>query len=173
MSMKKPLLFLMFIFCCVKLHAQSDDVWEKVNSISIYNRNTTVSDSDKLYYKLNTESLTAKLSKTTQKSLTDNLTEITIPNSKGVLERFQVSESSNFDPELQAKYPEIRAYSGSGLDDKTAKIHFSVAPIGVQTMVLRSDNSSEFIEQNPENKSEYVLFRSKNKDTSKSPKLLI
>lgn len=156
--MKKPLLFLMFIFCCVKLHAQSDDLWQKVNLTS--NKNTITVDSDKLYYRLNTESLKAKLSKTSQKSLDEGTAEITIPNTNGVLERFQVSESSNFDPELQAKYPEIRAYQGSSLDDKSARIHFSVSPKGIQTMVLRGNKKTEFIEQNPENSEQYVLFSS-------------
>lgn len=156
--MKKPLLFLMFIFCCVKLHAQSDDLWQKVNLTS--NKNTVTVDSDKLYYRLNTESLKAKLSKTSQKSLDEGTAEITIPNTNGVLERFQVSESSNFDPELQAKYPEIRAYQGSSLDDKSARIHLSVSPKGIQTMVLRGNKKTEFIEQNPENSEQYVLFSS-------------
>ncbi|ABQ03832.1 zinc-dependent metalloprotease [Flavobacterium johnsoniae] len=156
--MKKLLLFLMFIFCCVKLHAQSDDLWQKVSLTS--NKNTITVDSDKLYYRLNTESLKAKLSKTSQKSLDEGIAEITIPNTNGVLERFQVSESSNFDPELQAKYPEIRAYQGSSLDDKSARIHLSVSPKGIQTMVLRGNKKTEFIEQNPENREQYVLFSS-------------
>lgn len=162
--MKKQLLFLMFIFGWINIHAQTNVLWEKVNSVSA-KKTESLSNQDKLYYKLNESLLTQKIAASTSKSATS---EITIPNADGVLERFVVWESSNFDPELQAKYPEIRAYEGTGLDDKTAKIHFSVAPIGVQTMVLRTDKASEFIEQNPEDKSEYVLFTSKNKDTSKS-----
>lgn len=163
--MKKQLLFLILIFCCVNIHAQTNLLWEKVNSVSAKKIENS-SNKEKLYYKLNERLLTQKIASSTSKSATS---EITIPNADGVLERFMVWESSNFDPELQAKYPEIRAYEGTGLDDKTAKIHFSVAPIGVQTMVLRSDKASEFIEQNPENKSEYVLFTSKYRDISKSP----
>lgn len=162
--MKKQLLFLIFIFCCINVHAQKNALWEKINSVSV-KKTESLSNQDKLYYKLNESLLTQKIAASTSKSATS---EITIPNADGVLERFMVWESSNFDPELQAKYPEIRAYEGTGLDDKTAKIHFSVAPIGVQTMVLRTDKASEFIEQNPENKSEYVLFTSKRMDTSKS-----
>ncbi|MCI9844372.1 reprolysin-like metallopeptidase [Flavobacterium pectinovorum] len=164
--MKKQLLILLFIFCCIAAHAQTNVLWEKVNSVSAKKTGSN-QDQDKLYYKLNKNLLIQKVTASgkTSKIATS---EITIPNAEGVLERFMVWESSNFEPELQAKYPEIRAYEGTGLDDKTAKIHFSVAPIGVQTMVLRSDKASEFIEQNPENKSEYVLFTSKNKDTSKS-----
>jgi subtilisin-like proprotein convertase family protein len=160
--MKKQLLFLFVILCCVKLHAQNDVLWQKVNSASVLNKRANANDSGNLYYKLNTDFLVAKLSSTTSKTAKSSTTEITIPNSEGVLERFTVWESSNFEPELQAKYPEIRAYEGKGLDDKTAKIHFSVAPIGLQTMVLRADKPTEFIEQNPDDKSEYVVFISKN-----------
>lgn len=164
--MKKQLLVLLFIFCCIAAHAQTNVIWEKVNSVSA-KKAGNVSGQDKLYYKLNEELFTQKIT-ASGKTSKSAASEITIPNAEGVLERFMVWESSNFDPELQAKYPEIRAYIGTGLDDKTAKIHFSVAPIGIQTMVLRSDKAYEFIEQNPENKSEYVLFTSHNKNTSKS-----
>ncbi|KUJ61461.1 propanediol utilization protein [Flavobacteriaceae bacterium CRH] len=158
--MSKQLLFLLFIFCCVQVNAQNDDLWQK-SSGSVLNKSVNLSGQDKLYYKLNADFLKAKLSSTTNKSSKSNTAEITIPNSDGVLERFTVWEHSNFDPELQAKYPEIRSYEGKGLDDKSAKIHFSVSPIGTQTMVLRADKPSEFIEQNPDDKSEYVLFTSK------------
>ncbi len=168
--MKKQLLYFLIIFSFVQLHAQSDDLWQKVNSASVSGKKASVSDSENLYYKLNTESLTAKLAKTTQKSSLSSNAEITIPNAKGVLERFQVWESSNFDPELQAKYPEIRAYEGSGLDDKSAKIHFSLSPRGLQTMLFRADKATEFIEQNPDNKAEYVLFSSK--DAASKTKLI-
>lgn len=159
--MKKHLLYFLIIFSFAKIHAQSDDLWQKVNSVSVSGKKASISDSEKLYYKLNTEFLTAKLAKTTEKSSLSTNVEITIPNAKGVLEKFQVWESSNFDPELQAKYPEIRAYEGSGLDDKSAKIHFSLSPRGIQTMLFRADKATEFIEQNPDNKEEYVLFSSK------------
>lgn len=168
--MKKQLLYFLIIFSFVQLHAQNDDLWQKVNSVSVSGKKASVTDSDKLYYKLNTEFLTAKLAKTTQKSSLSSNAEITIPNAKGVLERFQVWESSNFDPELQAKYPEIRAYEGSGLDDKSAKIHFSLSPRGLQTMLFRADKATEFIEQNPDNKAEYVLFSSK--DAASKAKLV-
>lgn len=157
--MKEKLLFLFLFFCCATIHAQSDDLWQKVSPSSA-SKKINSSDSETLYYKLNVDFLKAKLSATTNKSTITS--EITIPNSKGILEKFTVWESSNFEPELQAKYPEIRAYEGSGLDDKSARIYFSVAPIGMQTMVFRANKPSEYIEQNPNDKSGYVLFTSRN-----------
>ena len=155
--MKKNLLFLFVIFFCANTYAQNDDLWQRVTSGSLSKR-ANISDSQRNYYKLNTDFLKSKLSALGDRTSKKSTAQITIPNSSGVLERFTVWESSNFEPELQAKYPEIRAYEGNGLDDTTAKIHFSIAPIGVQTMVFRADKPSEYIEQNEDDKSEYVLF---------------
>lgn len=160
LSMKKQLLLLCLIFCCVKIHAQNDDLWQRSNSGLALNKKVNSSDLGKLYYKLNSDFLKSKLAATTGKTSKESTSEITVPNSNGVLERFKVWESSNFEPELQAKYPEIRAYEGSGLDDKSAKIHFSVSPIGLQTMVFRADKATEFIEENPDDKTQYVLSTS-------------
>lgn len=164
--MNKQLLFLLLIFCCVQIHAQNDNLWQR-SSGSISGKRIISDDSNKLYFKLNSDFLKAKLSSTTNKNSNNTTSEITIPNSEGVLEKFSVWESSNFEPELQAKYPEIRSYEGYGLDDKSAKIHFSVSPIGTQTMVIRADKATEFIEQNPDDKSEYVLFTSNKTAKSK------
>jgi hypothetical protein len=49
-----------------------------------------------------------------------------------VLEKFLVWESSNFEPELQAKYPDIRAYA-VGITDPTASLNFSLSSQGMQT----------------------------------------
>jgi hypothetical protein len=59
---------------------------------------------------------------------------------------FLVWESSNFEPELQAKYPDIRAYAGVGITDPTASLNFSLSSQGMQTMILRAESGSEFIE---------------------------
>lgn len=88
---------------------------------------------------------------------------VAIPNSAGKIEQFNVVESSNFAPELQAQYPEIRAYSGTGITDPTATISFSVSPRGVQTMILRENDGSEFIDPYDRNQSIYVVTTSKSR----------
>ncbi|PWB21881.1 reprolysin-like metallopeptidase [Flavobacterium sp. HTF] len=158
--MKKQLLFVLIIFCCININAQTGALWQKVSSSSVLNKKVNDQDQGNLYFKLNSDFLKSKLSAVTDKSK-NNTSEISFPNSNGVLERFNVWESSNFDPELQAKYPDIRAYEGVGVDDKSAKIHFSVSPAGLQSMVLRVNKNPEFIESNPDDKSQYVVFGSK------------
>lgn len=163
--MKKQLLYIFLIFCFANVKAQ-DVLWQKVASSSLL-RKADGASSNKLYYKLNADLLGSKLSLALNKTAKSTTSEITIPNTDGNLERFSVWESSNFDPELQAKYPEIRSYEGRGVDDKNAKIYFSVAPIGMQTMVFRTAKPTEYIEQNPDNKSEYILFKAEDNAASK------
>ncbi len=43
---------------------------------------------------------------------------ISLPNADGRIEEFELFEASNFDPELQAKYPDIRSFSGRGVTDR-------------------------------------------------------
>ncbi len=95
--------------------------------------------------------------------------EIEIPNAKGKLEKFLVFESSNFEPELQAKYPDIRAYSGTGITDKKASLNFSLSPKGIQTMILRGGSGSEFIEPYTKDGKVYVLFEAKVRDKGTLP----
>lgn len=93
---------------------------------------------------------------------------ITVPNAEGVLERFQMFEATNFAPELQAKYPEIRSYVGKGLDDKNAQLRLSISPLGVQTMIFRADRRSEFIEPYSANGKVYAVYTS-NRNKGKLP----
>lgn len=85
---------------------------------------------------------------------------ITIPNAKGQMETFEVWEASNFAPELQAKFPEIRSYVGIGKDDPQAYLRFSLSQNGIQTMTLRG-GKSEFIEPYTADYSRYIVFDSK------------
>ncbi|PKB16490.1 reprolysin-like metallopeptidase [Flavobacterium sp. 5] len=94
---------------------------------------------------------------------------VAIPNSDGKIEQFLVVESSNFVPELQAQFPDIRSYSGTGITDSNASINLSISPDGVQTMVLRGDSGSEFIDPLPDNKSIYAVSTSKSRNKGDLP----
>lgn len=89
---------------------------------------------------------------------------ISIPNLNGELERFQMFEFSNFAPQLQAQYPEIRSYVGQGIEDKTAVLRLSSDPRGFQGMILRANNESEFFEPYSTDGSVYAFYDSERKN---------
>lgn len=92
-----------------------------------------------------------------------NAVTVMIPTSEGKMEQFNVSEYSNFDAELQAQFPEIRAYAGNSVDNPSNSIHFSMSPKGIRTMMLRADRSTEFIETYNTAGTVYILFTSADK----------
>jgi hypothetical protein len=97
-------------------------------------------------------------------TITDNQarrsTVISLPNANGSLEQFEVYEASNFEPALQARFPEIRAFSGRGITDRAAMLKLSISPQGIQTMVFRADGPNEYIEPYSQDHTVYAVFKS-------------
>ena len=85
---------------------------------------------------------------------------ITLPNAAGALEQFEVYEATNFEPALQAKFPEIRAFSGRSITDKFATIKLSISPQGIQSMVFRTGRANEFIEPFSQDHTVYSVYSS-------------
>ncbi|MDZ4796413.1 MAG: zinc-dependent metalloprotease family protein [Bacteroidota bacterium] len=88
-------------------------------------------------------------------------TRISLPNAAGTIEVFEIFEASNFVPELQARFPQIRAFSGRGITDKGATLKLSYAPNWVQTMVFRANGeANEYIEPYSQDGKAVAVFKS-------------
>jgi hypothetical protein len=85
---------------------------------------------------------------------------IVVPNANGGTERFQMFEFSNFAPELQAQFPNIRSYIGIGIDDKNAQIRMSLDESGIQAMIFRTGKRNEFIEPYSADGNVYAVYES-------------
>ena len=170
--MKKLLLLFFVALSFAQIDAQENSPWKKVSleSAKRLYRTSKINYSDsQQFYQLDSNQFKLSLIKANNRF--SGLLGVTIemPTIDGKLEKFSVWENSNLAPELQAKYPSIRSYVGRSLTDKRTTINFSVSPRGIQTMVLRGDNSSEFIEPATKDNAVYVLFDSKNRVSGKLP----
>ena len=170
--MKKFLLLVVFILCLNFSFSQRNNSWKlfennkAVTSEKI--RKTPYSVNQKLL-EFNAVQFKQSLATVSQRSSGQAGTIIQFPNSNGELEKFKVWESSNFEPALQAQFPEIRAYIGKGITDPSAVLNFSVSPRGIQTMVFRADKGTEFIEPYTKDNSVYVIFDSATRIAGKLP----
>lgn len=100
--------------------------------------------------------LSAPLERTSQARSSPLL--IMMPTPEGTFVRFAVVESPVMAPELAAQFPDIRTFSGQGLDDPAATIRLDVGPAGFHAMVL-SPNGDYFID--PHNRFDtghYVVY---------------
>lgn len=163
--MKKNLLYLLIVLFAINVNAQKSSFWKSVSleetskvSRNIEHKNT---EGEK-YYTLNTLELKQSLINVSNVHSKSAGTIVSLPNLNGELEQYEIWENSNFDPILQAQYPDIRAYSGKGITDKSASINFSLAPIGIQTAVFRTGKDTEFIESYDKEATVYAIFSSKN-----------
>jgi subtilisin-like proprotein convertase family protein len=171
-KMKKLLLILTIALPIAQLSAQSNAIWKKVAPENVEHlqtiRATSYSERQELF-QVNVSQLKNALANAADKFSGQAGVAIDFPNSEGQLERFLVWENSNFATELQAQYPEIRAYIGKSTLDKSATINFSLSPDGLQTMVLRANAGSEFIEPYTTDHTVYVLFDSQTRTTARLP----
>jgi Metallo-peptidase family M12B Reprolysin-like/Secretion system C-terminal sorting domain/Bacterial pre-peptidase C-terminal domain/Fibronectin type III domain len=145
--------------------SQSDKFWS-ANSAS---RSNIVTDkavarlsfpTEFKLFTLNASALKQELFTVVGRNATKHSTTISLPNADGMLEQFEVFEASNFEPALQAQFPNIRAYSGRGITDKSATLKLSISPSGIQTMVFRANNENEFIEPYSNDHTIYAAFTS-------------
>jgi len=172
LAMKKNILYIFILVWCSSIQAQNQIPWKRIDqgSSPSFDNKTNGSGSNKqVLFRLDQEMFMQSLATVSSKTQKERRVEINIPNISGAMEKFLVWESSNLEPELQAKYPDIRAYSGIGLTDTKSTINFSLSPEGIQTMVLRGDSGSEFIEASSNDKNSYVVFSSKNKNVGSLP----
>jgi subtilisin-like proprotein convertase family protein len=160
--MKRYFLFLILIFSFSLVQAQNVSPWKRISraQISLTERaNIRENQENLVLFELDASSLKQSLQPLQNSAIVSEI-EIEIPNKKGELEKFKIHEFSNFEPALQAQFPDIRSYAGVGLTDKNASVYFSMSSKGIQTMVLRSDTTTEFIERFSDSQDIYELFDS-------------
>jgi subtilisin-like proprotein convertase family protein len=173
--MKKSLLItLLFAFSATLLFSQTDNPWSENNIARVNNiatdkavKRQTFPKEFKLF-NLNAELIKQGLFSIISNQSSKKSTVITLPNADGKFEQFEVFEASNFEPALQARFPEIRAFAGKGITDKSATLKLSISPQGIQTMIFRTDMANEFIEPYSKDHAVYAVFKS-NREKGKLP----
>ena len=146
--MKNLLLMLILFISSVFINAQQN-VWTDVSEAQITQVGERYIIPD--HYRtlrLNLGEVKSILQSAPMEFTADVLEEKTIillPMPDGTFQKFKFWESPTMSPELQTKYPEIRTYTGQGIDDPYATLKLDLTPLGFHAQIL-SPNGSVFID---------------------------
>ncbi len=159
--MKKTLLFIILMSTTI-MFSQNKSFWQKQapahrSQIQSSKQNLPKTQT----YSLNFEALKQALELAPERGSfagNSNLI-ISFPNAEGQLEQFRIMEASVMHPDLAARYPGIKSYAGQGIDDPTARIRFSMSPLGLQSMQLSGNSSASFIEPLTTDLSQYTVYK--------------
>lgn len=83
---------------------------------------------------------------------------LSLPFPDGTFQTFEVVESPVMAPVLAAKYPEIRSYTGKGVEDGTATARLDLTPKGFHAMILRQGGSVFIDPYATENRIHYLSY---------------
>ncbi|MDB4293370.1 M12 family metallo-peptidase, partial [Maribacter sp.] len=90
-------------------------------------------------------------------SFSKNTTKVYFPDETGHNTAYYIFESPVLAPELAAKYPNIKSYSGYGVEDASNKVRFSVSHKGIQVMMIHPEkDGNTFIQKTSENN--YIAY---------------
>lgn len=159
---KKFPFFLLLLFCNV-LNAQS--LWEETSESNIprTGERRIIPQKYKVYQlKLNT---LLPILQAAPERFKSNFAEsdvvLTLPNAQGNTLQFRLQESPVMEPELQSRYPNIRCYTGRGMDDPSALIKCDLGPWGFHAMVIRPGKSTLFIDPYQHGNRDYYIVYEK------------
>lgn len=84
--------------------------------------------------------------KGTARDLPRAVDEVGIPLPDGTTMRFRYMETPLMQPEMMARYPEVKTYSGVAVADPRVTVKFDVTPLGFHGMVLGLPQGDAFID---------------------------
>lgn len=164
------LIVAIILFSSLSLSAQNNKLWTKTTK-EVASRSELIArqsqPSTASYYKLDIDGLKRNLVNAPKRSTLGWTNAITInfPNAKGEMEAFRVIEASVMEPVLQAKYPELKSYVGQNLKDPSSTIRFSITTLGLHTMTLSPNSSTQIIDPYA-NGDSYIVYNKKDISSS-------
>ncbi len=159
-------IFLLFWMLLSIKAQQADDLWQK--SLT-YKLNSSLKVNNKLspskfeVYQLNINLLKNKLKSVAKRNeISSNKgVVLTFPNEDGVLEKFEVLESSIMEENLQKKFPNIRSYIGKSIQNPSSIVRFSIGTSGLHAMFLSNSKNTIYIDPYISNEPSYLVYSSK------------
>jgi hypothetical protein len=151
----KHLVVLCFVFTNATLLAQSGALWQKVEETQVTTNRvqTTSNPTESQYYLLDYKSLAALFETSRQEGF-----RVSFPEKDGSLTMYRMFESSVLHPDLQAKYPGIRSYTGYSIENPQQLIRLSKSYSGFNAIILNSKHGTQYIDCISKDKTYYSVY---------------
>ncbi|HOZ82926.1 MAG TPA: zinc-dependent metalloprotease family protein [Bacteroidia bacterium] len=142
------------------LNAQDSKIfWREVSTIPVSGERLTVPSSYRalnLDLNLLQQYLNTAKAEPSQTANLKNGLMLEIPMPDGSFERFSIFQYNVMHPDLAAKFPQIKTYTGQGIDDVTATIKLDVTQFGFHAMI-RSSKGDVYIDPYNQNTVNYYM----------------
>ncbi len=86
---------------------------------------------------------------------------IAFPNPSGKLENYQIYEAPVMEAGLSNKYPNIKSYSGKGVENPLETIRFSMTDFGLHVMSLSGNSGTFYIDPFTKDLNNYIVYSRK------------
>ncbi|WP_375238392.1 reprolysin-like metallopeptidase [Aurantibacter sp.] len=164
--MKKITFWLVSALFCFNINIAQDysgRFWQKTTKEKFQNEELKYRASHPSKFQvftLNMDALKSALSNAPLRGVNTGVSNLIIdfPNSNGVLERFRIAEAPIMEAGLAVKFPMIKTYKATGIDDPTATMRFSITQFGLNTIKLSGKYSSTYIDPYTANNSAYMVY---------------
>ncbi len=116
-----------------------DELWQDVDLSALAQSTTRKMPQAYRTLRLNFESLRGLLYRAPQEgqiASNESPVELSLPLPEGGFARFRIVESPIMEPALAAQFPEIKTYSGQGVDDPAATMRADLSPRGFHAMAI-------------------------------------
>ncbi|MGV9004175.1 reprolysin-like metallopeptidase [Flavobacterium sp.] len=160
--MKKTVLLIALIFAFFGRSYGQNSLWvktseERVKELPKMERATLPSQYD--LYTLNLQAMKNQLQNAPLDS-SNNISNVIIsfPNSNGQVQNYRIYEAPIMEKGLSDKFPDIKSYSGKGVDDSTASIRFSTTLFGLHVMSLSGTAGTFYIDTYTKDLNNYIVY---------------
>jgi hypothetical protein len=164
--MRKFNLSLCLAILCLVVNSQESNFWTRVSETQITKNlfsNRYKPDAYQLF-QLNESSLVQQMRNApSERSISSSASGfiITVPVAEGQLQHFRVVDAPVMDPSLAARYPEIKSYAGTSVEDPSSTIRFDISPRGFHGMILGAGKPTIYIDPVDRTDKFYVVFERK------------
>ena len=158
MNKKKTFLLLGLLFLATISSVNAQKLWDNFTYEPYNSSNPTLYQKKNIPTKYKLVSLQLNQFNAQLKANSNGLL-IELPDENGLISKYRISETSNFESALQEKFPAIRSYTGKGVDDPSAIVKISIGTDGFHATVFSSRHSTLYIDPYTKNNQQYMVYR--------------